>query len=274
MRFQDFFTDMLHRDANSESRIKSFHYFLLKENIVDSVDTTFVLHSSILDTLNLPEDEVKMLKELHGAVIPFGLSYELTYIKKDGIAYPLSVRIVDANKDPMSSSQVLTFDEIGGVIKILQFALAHKSTATEAGGTTPFGELLAKLQTAELADLKTSDQSSDANNSQNEDNSDIERRIAELNIRAKKLLDGKVFGDGECYRHKRKSSYYVYDRSPKHLYGSQVFTKKNALDPNHKIECSRQWKFYLNEIGDLEAFIEHDEKILHKLKEQHGEKID
>lgn len=273
MNFKKYFADALFEGLNNKERFKRFCDFLLEEKIADGLSELTVIHASFIDMLGLPEDETRKLKELHEALLPFGLNYKLTYIKKSGSNYPLSVNIVKASREPEPTSQTLDFEEIEGATKMLRFILSYKDILAETDEPTEFNELLAQLRTAELMAAKVSGQSSNMDSSRGNDEagSDIERKIAELNVRAKMLLGGTVYGDGECYRTRRENSYYIYGRSPKHLYGKQVFTKKNVLDPGHRIVYSREWKFYPNELDILEAFIEHDEEILRNLKAQHTE---
>lgn len=275
MDFKKYFTDALLGGPDSDERIKSFHNFLLDTKIADDVNELLIMSATLIDVLVLSEDEVKRLKEFHKALMPFGLNCRVTYIKKGENNYPLSATIVKAGKDPEPSSRALSIDEVVGATKMLHFIVAYKDVLMESDEPTEFNELLGTLRTEELMAMRASNQKSDLNYSQSsgetEPDADIKHRIAELNERAKKLLGGNVHGDGEEIRFKKGNSYYIYERSPKHLYGSQVFTKKNVFDPDHRIRYSRQWVFYPNELDILEAFIKHDEEILRNLKAQHDE---
>lgn len=264
MNFKKYFTDAL---LGNEKHIKDFGGFLLDTKIADCVDELLIMHASFVDRLGLPEDETKKLKDLHEALMPFGLNYWLAYITKGEDNYPFSVRIVKAGRDPEPSSQALDFEEIESITKALRFFLDYKDILAEPDEPTEFNEVLNSLRMAELMTAEASNCNSGSGFSQGNNEINAERKITELKKRAAKLLGGRI------YKHQPRDQRprFIYDRSARHLYGCQVFTKKNALCPKQKQESTRQWKFYLDELDILEAFIEHDEEILRELRAEHGE---
>lgn len=124
-------------------------------NFKGCVDELLVIHASLIDLLDLTEDETATLKELHEALILFGLNCRVTRTEKGGKRYPPEVEIVKVAEGSDVSSQVLSFDEIGGATKLLRFISDYRGVLVEAGDApTAFSELLAGLRAVELTNTK------------------------------------------------------------------------------------------------------------------------